>query len=62
MKKHISAEYLYELGKGDATKSDGFSEKFQKKGGDHFQTKNLYCIFWTFIKGFLWTFSKKIAI
>ena len=33
MKKHISAEYLYELGKGDAAKTDGFSEKFQKKGG-----------------------------
>ena len=40
MKKHISAEYLYELGKGDAAKTDGFSEKFQKKGGVIFKPKN----------------------
>ena len=62
MKKHISAEYLYELGKGDTAKSDGFSENFQKKRGGHFQTKNLYRRFWTSIKGFFQMFSEKNAV
>ena len=30
-----------------------FSEKFQKGGVCHFQSKNLYCRFWTFKQGFL---------
>ena len=38
-----------------------FLEKFQRRGG-HFQSKNLYCRFWTFIQGFFRTFSKKIAL
>ena len=47
------------LGKGGATKSDEFSEKFQRAGG-HFQSKNLYCRFWTFIKVFFGCFPKKL--
>ena len=40
------------LGTGDSTKTDELSENFQG-GGDHFQSKNLYCRFWTFKQGFL---------
>ena len=39
-----SGKRMKELGKGGATKSDEFSEKFQR-GGGHFQSKNLYCRF-----------------
>ena len=36
---------IFIIGTGHATKSDEFTEKFQ---GGHFQSKNLYCRFWTF--------------
>ena len=49
------------LGTGDSTKTDELSENFQG-GGDHFQSKNLYCRFWTFIKGFFGRFMKIFAI
>ena len=43
------SEYMCYLGKDGVSKTDEFSEKFQKKkGGGHFQSKNLYCRFWTF--------------
>ena len=45
-----SCQDICDFGKGGATKLDEFSEKFQR-GGGHFQSKNLYCRFWTFIKG-----------
>ena len=35
------------LGTGQVTKTDEFLENFQR-GGGHFQSKNLYCRFWTF--------------
>ena len=41
------------LGKDGYTKTDEFLEKFQTGGGGHFQSKNLYCRFWTFKQGFL---------
>ena len=47
------------LGKDGSTKSEEFSEKFQKGGGAHFQTKNLCCRFWTFKQGFFRTGSEK---
>ena len=47
---------LYLLGTGHASKSDEFSEKFQRGGGSFsFQSKNLYCRFWTLIKVFVRT-------
>ena len=39
------------LGTGDTTKTDEFSEKFQRSGSQ-FQSKNFYCKFWTFEQGF----------
>ena len=47
------------LGKPTPSKMDEFSEKFRRGGGGHFQSKNLYCRFWTFIKGFFRTIAKK---
>ena len=44
-------EELCLLGTGSATKTDEFSEIFQR--GGHFQSKNLYCRFWAFKQGFL---------
>ena len=35
--------------------------KFPRGGGGHFQSKNLYCRFWAFTRGFFWAFSEKIA-
>ena len=32
--------------KGQGTKMDEFSQNFQRRGGGHFQSKNLYCRFW----------------
>ena len=36
------------LGTGDATKTDESSEKLQKRVGGYFQSKHLFCKFWTF--------------
>ena len=44
-----------QLGTGHATKLDEFSQG----GGGHFQSKNLYCSFWTFIRGFFGSFSEE---
>merc|ERR1712016_311641 len=41
------------LGTPSPSKTDEFSEKFQKGGGGHFQSKNLYCKIWTFKQGYL---------
>ena len=50
------------LGSGTdgGTKSDEFSEKFQRGGAGRFQSKNLYCRFWTFIQDFKGGFSEKL--
>ena len=40
------------LGKPRTSKTDELSEKF-RKGGGHFQSKNLYCKIWTFKQGYL---------
>ena len=42
----------HSLGMPDTSKTDEFLEKF-RKGGGHFQSKNLYCKIWTFKQGFL---------
>ena len=42
---------LIKLGTGDSTKTDEFSEKFQRERGN-FHSKNLYWRFWTHIQGF----------
>ena len=39
-------------GKDGVSKTDEFSEKFQKGGGGHFQSKNLCCRFWTLNRAF----------
>ena len=41
------------LGMPTSPKTDEFSEKFQKGGGGHFQSKNLCCKIWTFKQGYL---------
>ena len=34
------------IGKGGCNKSDDFLEKYQRGGGGHFQSKNLFSRFW----------------
>ena len=51
--RSIVLQHVCELGTGDSTKKDEFSEKFQRGGGGHFQSKNLCCRFWTYKQGFL---------
>ena len=46
VKNHLWQLFNRNLGKGEATKSDEFSEKFQRGGGAHFQSKNICCRFW----------------
>ena len=51
--RSIVLQHVCELGTSDSTKTDEFSEKFQRGGGGHFQSKNLCCRFWTYKQGFL---------
>ena len=50
-----------DIGTAGVTKTDEFSEKFEREGG-HFQSNNLCCIFWTFKKVLFGHFSKKSNI
>ena len=56
MRKRHKAEDTFRtsLMKGNSTKTEEFSEKFQRGGGGGlFQSKNLCCRFWTYKQGFL---------
>ena len=55
---NLSSTCICALGTGGATKTDDFADKFERGGGAHFQSKNLYRRFWTFFR----RFPKKNAI
>ena len=48
--------YTYIVGTGQGTKTDEFSENFQRGGGGggHFKSKKLCCRFWDFKQGFFY--------
>ena len=55
--------FLSTLGKDGVSKTDEFSEKFQKRGGDSFQSKNLCCRFWTLNRAFsAWKWYKRVFL
>ena len=59
MAKYVVGRQCEQCMEQMVSKTDEFLEKFQG-GGGHFQSKNFYCRFLTFIKVFFGNFPKKL--